>query len=204
MFEIKANWYITCLNATPCLKPDETSLCSIVAVFDFPTVDYVRLCKCSISERSIVFEWQNLGWVRLSSITEPNRSQSNDWSSIGINYQTFDWLRRLNCSLRKHPFLLALRRWGRFARRNVCDSATEIPYWWRKICPESGIHCFSYCLRMTYKRQKATKVKCKRDESLTKQSIFVEYSLLYNKHLSFAGARSQMNTTLYQNRPGET
>ena len=35
-------------------------------------------------------------------------------------------------------FLLALRRWGRFARRNVCDSATEIPYWWRKICPESG------------------------------------------------------------------
>ena len=25
-------------------------------------------------------------------------------------------------SLRKQPFLLALRRWGRFARRNVCDS----------------------------------------------------------------------------------
>ena len=38
-------------------------------------------------------------------------------------------------SLRKHPFLLALRLWGRFARRNVCDSATEIPYWWRKVCP---------------------------------------------------------------------
>ena len=33
------------------------------------------------------------------------------------------------------------------------------------------LHCFSYCLRMTDKRQKATKVKCKRDESLTKQSI---------------------------------
>ena len=31
-------------------------------------------------------------------------------------------------SLRKHPFLLTLRRWGRFTRRNVCDSATEIPY----------------------------------------------------------------------------
>ena len=44
----------------------------------------------------------------------------------------------VSCSLRKHPFLLAPRRWGRFARRNVCDSATEIPYWWRKICPESG------------------------------------------------------------------
>ena len=61
MFEIEANWYITYLNATPCLKPDETGLCSIVAVFDFPTFDYVRLCKCWISERSIVFDWQNLG-----------------------------------------------------------------------------------------------------------------------------------------------
>ena len=29
-------------------------------------------------------------------------------------------------SLRKHPFFLSLRRWGRFARRSVCDSATEI------------------------------------------------------------------------------
>ena len=29
---------------------------------------------------------------------------------------------------------------------------------------------------MTDKRQKATKVKCKHDESLTKQPIFVEYS----------------------------
>ena len=34
-------------------------------------------------------------------------------------------------------FLLALRCLGRSARRNVCDSATEIPYWWCKICPES-------------------------------------------------------------------
>ena len=31
-------------------------------------------------------------------------------------------------SPRKHPFLLALRRWERFASRNVCDSATKIPY----------------------------------------------------------------------------
>ena len=37
---------------------------------------------------------------------------------------------------------------------------------------------------MTDKRQKAKKVKCKHDESLTKQSIFVEYSLLSKKHLS--------------------
>ena len=47
---------------------------------------------------------------------------------------------------------------------------------------------------MTDKRQKATKVKCKREESLTKQSIFVEYSILKNKHLSFAAARWRMNT----------
>ena len=65
-------------------------------------------------------------------------------------------------------------------------------------------HCFSYCLRMTDKRQKAAKVKCKCDESLTKKPIFVEYSLLSKKHLSFAGAHLKMNTTLYQNQPGET
>ena len=40
------------------------------------------------------------------------------------------------------------------------------------------LHCFRYCLRMTDKRQKATKVKFKRDESVTKQSISVEYILL--------------------------
>ena len=48
---------------------------------------------------------------------------------------------------------------------------------------------------MTDKRQKATKVKSKRKESLSKQSIFVEYSLLYKKHLRFAGARWQTTLT---------
>ena len=88
-------------------------------------------------------------------------------------------------SLGTHPFLLALRRWGRFARRNVCDSATEIPYWWRKICPESGQKRWLvdgvvtlFWLLFTNDRQKATKVKWKREESLAKQSIFVEYTLL--------------------------
>ena len=61
---------------------------------------------------------------------------------IKVRWDSCSWrLRGVDCllsvyvlySLRKHPFLLALRRWGRFARRNVCDS-----YWWRKICPESG------------------------------------------------------------------
>ena len=37
------------------------------------------------------------------------------------------------CSLRTQLFLFAPRRWlGCFARRNVCVSATEIPYWWHK------------------------------------------------------------------------
>ena len=40
-------------------------------------------------------------------------------------------------------------------------------------------------------KQKATKVKYKREESPTKQSIFVEYNLVKKKHLSCAGARWQ-------------
>ena len=35
-------------------------------------------------------------------------------------------------SLQKHPFLLALHFRERFVRRNVCDTAVEIQYWWRK------------------------------------------------------------------------
>ena len=57
---------------------------------------------------------------------------------------------------------------------------------------------------MADKRQKATKVKCKRDESTTKQAIFVEYIILYKKHLGFAGDLSRKNTKLYHNLPGET
>ena len=34
----------------------------------------------------------------------------------------------------RQTFLLAAE--GRFTRRNVCGSVTEIPYWWCKICPE--------------------------------------------------------------------
>ena len=45
-------------------------------------------------------------------------------------------------SLRKQPSLLPPRHLRRFARRNVCDSATEIPYWWRNQCLHniSGSH----------------------------------------------------------------
>ena len=38
----------------------------------------------------------------------------------------------LSVSLRIQQFLLAPRSQGRFARRKVCDLATEIPYWWRR------------------------------------------------------------------------
>ena len=44
----------------------------------------------------------------------------------------------LYTSLEKQPFLLPLRCWGHFTRNDICDSATEIPYWWCKICLESG------------------------------------------------------------------
>ena len=40
------------------------------------------------------------------------------------------------CENSRFPSLFAAE--GRLARRNVCDSATEIPHWWRKFCPESG------------------------------------------------------------------
>ena len=49
-----------------------------------------------------------------------------------------EWENRGARGGRDGNFLLALRRWWRFTRNNVCDSATEIPYWWRKICPKSG------------------------------------------------------------------
>ena len=44
------------------------------------------------------------------------------------------WHQTNNCrnSLSNLPFLFAPRHWGRFARRNLCDSATETPYWWHK------------------------------------------------------------------------
>ena len=100
---------------------------------------------------------------------------TKSWTpSLGQRYLKLNFCMS-DASLRKHPFLFALHRWGRFTRRNVYDSATEIPYWWRKICLESGrkrwldvrdvILFYSHCLGMTAKRPKATKVKYKRDES---------------------------------------
>ena len=59
----------------------------------------------------------------------------------------------------------------------------------------------SQSLKTTTAFTKTTTAFTLREESLTKQSIFVEYSLFWKKHLSFAGTRRQMNITLYQNRP---
>ena len=41
-------------------------------------------------------------------------------------------------NLRKQQFILTPHRWGCFVRRNVRNSATKIPYWWCRICPESS------------------------------------------------------------------
>ena len=61
-------------------------------------------------------------------ISQQDEQKSKFWAYAESGYFSF----KCNMgSLRKHPFLLALRRWGRFARRNVCDSVTEIPYCWR-------------------------------------------------------------------------
>ena len=101
--------------------------------------------------------------------------------------------KKTNRSLRKRPFLHALRRWGRFAATQRQKFHTDdVRYVQPCLVDEVVTQMLIIVLRMTDKRQKATKVKCKRGESLTKQSIFVEYSLLQNKHLSFAGARSQI------------
>ena len=63
------------------------------------------------------------------------RFKSVRWSIYGkINNNQWGFF----LAWEKHPFFLALRRWGRFARRNICESGTEISHWWRKICPESG------------------------------------------------------------------
>ena len=52
------------------------------------------------------------------------------WCRLGSGYE-ISW-RGITCSLWKQPFLLAPCRFWHFARRNLWDSATEIPYWWCK------------------------------------------------------------------------
>ena len=116
-----------------------------------------------------------------------------------------------NSSPRKHMFLLAHLCWRTFrweehlqlSDRNFILVTQNLS----GISSEALIGRWSSYIvsAIVYERQtKGHKGQSKRDECITKQSIFLEYVLSWKKHLSFAGACSQMNTTLYQNRPGET
>ena len=48
-----------------------------------------------------------------------------------------------------------------------------------------------------------TKIKCKCNESTKKYSLFVEYNLLYTKHLNFAATRSQKKSRLFDDTDQE-
>ena len=60
---------------------------------------------------------------------------------VYIKWTSFRFFHLLNthpvCSLQIQLFLLTPHCQERFTRRNFCDSVTEIPYWWRKICLET-------------------------------------------------------------------
>ena len=79
----------------------------------------------------------NLVFV-LSIYINDNHKQPSMFSTITWNLKPKIFPKQLmstlivKFSLRIQRFLLAPRRHGRVARRNVCDSVTEIPYWWRK------------------------------------------------------------------------
>ena len=78
------------------------------------TTEHFKICYWNGYFKNIFFFCRiYVGWIRLKWWKHPQNG--NVCGTL--------------CSLRKHPFLHALRRWGRFVRRNVCDSATEIPYW---------------------------------------------------------------------------
>ena len=79
----------------------------------------------------------NLYWIPTSIKLVPNNCMKaeNGLLKSKVHKIDFDYI---SSSLRIEPFLLASRCWGRFARRNVCASATKIPYWWREFCLESG------------------------------------------------------------------
>ena len=86
-------------NVPRCLSPKK--LAPLVRVPKPPTIHY-----------------QPATWKLFDSPGfEPIRNGEIFWMSNNVT--------ETRVSLRKHPFLLALRRWGHFARRNVSDSATQ-------------------------------------------------------------------------------
>ena len=106
-------------------------------------------------------------------------------NSTAKNLPTYDKLNKIACENIRFSSLFAaadVSRGGTSATQRQKFHTDDVKSvqnpvrsadWWAE-----WLHCFSCCLRMTDKRQKATKVKCKREESQTNQSIFVEYSLL--------------------------
>ena len=97
LFETRRNWFYARLLQ-----------CS-----DFRTFDNVRLSKCSISQRLIVFDWQNFGvssiefghrthsksierlefdWVLLSNVRSAGPGRSSLWSSVMERVSVVDLL----------------------------------------------------------------------------------------------------------------
>ena len=135
------------------------------------------------------------------------RSQSESTMRWGLRFRL---LRSIVCeNSRLSPFLTSrdVSLGGTSARQRNQLHTDEVKFIWNLVrssdCSTYQFSCFCYCLRTTDNRQTVTKVKRKRDESGTKQSIFVEHILLQEKHLSFVGASSPENTKLYHNRSGE-
>ena len=57
----------------------------------------------------------------------PNYSDEGNYTfTMHAHMSTSSYCDKVLTSLQKQPFLLAPRRWGSSAKRNVCDSATEI------------------------------------------------------------------------------
>ena len=153
------------------------------------------------SRPSIVFLC--FGWDLLPRVNLQSRGFAYTWHTLHANYfkdaLSGSALGYEKCFVSKgyhnilacerQTFLLARRRWGTFREeeclrlidRNSILMTQNLP--WIRSEALIGRRNNFIVLAIVYKWQtknniKATKVKCKRDESLTKQPIFVECSLL--------------------------
>ena len=132
----------------------------------FPTAFFIKKLPAHTKVETKLVSWIYFERVRGSEGWDPRDRETPLLLLTLRSWDTFSFMvikLPLAHNLRIQPFLLAPRRQWRFARRNVCDWATEIPYWWRKICPESGqelwlvdIVVILFYLLFTNDRQKAT------------------------------------------------
>lgn len=93
----------------------------------------------------------------------------------------------------------SLPQWQKFHTDEVkfVQNLTRIELWSNWSMQE--LNCFSYCLRMTAKDKSPQKVKCKYDESTSKQSILYLWKIFFfEKQLNFAGVccRRKQNSTI--------